>query len=364
MEKNYLRKTKIVCTLGPSTDSEETLTALINAGMNVGRFNFSHGEHKEQEDRLALLKKVREQIQAPIAAMLDTKGPEIRLCLFKEGKVVLEEGQEFTLTTREIMGDQHQVQISYDNLPNDVSKGTHILIDDGLIDMVVESVDETDIHCTVLNGGKISDRKGVNVPNADLSMPYISPKDRKDIIFGVEHDFDFIAASFVRTAEDVQAIRSLLHEYGGDQIQIISKIENNQGIQNIDAIIRASDGIMVARGDMGVEIPLEEVPALQKMIIKKTYQAGKIVITATQMLDSMISHPRPTRAEATDVANAIYDGTSAIMLSISLRLSTSFILSKILSKTNSILNTFSFVRTSCFAASFFFSQSIIISSML
>ena len=200
MEKNYLRKTKIVCTLGPSTDSEETLTALINAGMNVGRFNFSHGEHKEQEDRLALLKKVREQMQAPIAAMLDTKGPEIRLCLFKEGKVVLEEGQEFTLTTREIMGDQHQVQISYDNLPNDVSKGTHILIDDGLIDMVVESVDETDIHCTVLNGGKISDRKGVNVPNADLSMPYISPKDRKDIIFGVEHDFDFIAASFVRTA--------------------------------------------------------------------------------------------------------------------------------------------------------------------
>ena len=315
MEKNYLRKTKIVCTLGPSTDSEETLTALINAGMNVGRFNFSHGEHKEQEDRLALLKKVREQMQAPIAAMLDTKGPEIRLCLFKEGKVVLEEGQEFTLTTREIMGDQHQVQISYDNLPNDVSKGTHILIDDGLIDMVVESVDETDIHCTVLNGGKISDRKGVNVPNADLSMPYISPKDRKDIIFGVEHDFDFIAASFVRTAEDVQAIRSPLHEYGGDQIQIISKIENNQGIQNIDAIIRASDGIMVARGDMGVEIPLEEVPALQKMIIKKTYQAGKIVITATQMLDSMISHPRPTRAEATDVANAIYDGTSAIMLS-------------------------------------------------
>ena len=315
MEKNYLRKTKIVCTLGPSTDSEETLTALINAGMNVGRFNFSHGEHKEQEDRLALLKKVREQMQAPIAAMLDTKGPEIRLCLFKEGKVVLEEGQEFTLTTREIMGDQHQVQISYDNLPNDVSKGTHILIDDGLIDMVVESVDETDIHCTVLNGGKISDRKGVNVPNADLSMPYISPKDRKDIIFGVEHDFDFIAASFVRTAEDVQAIRSLLHEYGGDQIQIISKIENNQGIQNIDAIIRASDGIMVARGDMGVEIPLEEVPTLQKMIIKKTYQAGKIVITATQMLDSMISHPRPTRAEATDVANAIYDGTSAIMLS-------------------------------------------------
>lgn len=312
---HYTRKTKIVCTLGPSTDSEEKLKALIKAGMNVGRFNFSHGEHDEQEQRLALLKKVRTELKVPVAAMLDTKGPEIRLRLFRDGGTDLVEGQKFTLTTREITGDNTQVQVSYRDLPKDVSKGAHILLDDGLIDLLVDSVDETDIRCTVQNGGHISDKKGVNVPNVDLSMPYISPKDRKDLIFGVEHDFDFIAASFCRSAEDVQAIRELLHEYGGDRIQIIAKIENSQGIRNIDSIIRAADGIMVARGDMGVEIPLEEVPVLQKMIIKKTYQAGKFVITATQMLDSMISHPRPTRAEATDVANAIYDGTSAIMLS-------------------------------------------------
>jgi pyruvate kinase len=313
--KNYTRKTKIICTLGPSTDSEETLKALINAGMNVGRFNFSHGLYDEQENRLAMLEKVREELDVPVAALLDTKGPEIRLTTFEKGSVVLKEGQEFTLTTKEVEGNENIVGISYKDLPSDVEKGVHILIDDGLIDMEVLEVSSTDIKCRVVNGGKISDRKGVNVPNVDLTMPFLSPKDRKDLIFGVQHGFDFIAASFVRTADDVREMRAFLKEYGGDDIQIIAKIESYQGIKNIDAIIKEADGVMVARGDMGVEIPLEDVPAIQKMIIKKGYKAGKFVITATQMLDSMMKNPRPTRAEATDVANAVYDGTSAIMLS-------------------------------------------------
>jgi pyruvate kinase len=313
--KNYTRKTKIICTLGPSTDSEETLKALINAGMNVGRFNFSHGLYDEQENRLAMLEKVREELDVPVAALLDTKGPEIRLTTFEKGSVVLKEGQEFTLTTKEVEGNENIVGISYKDLPSDVEKGVHILIDDGLIDMEVLEVSSTDIKCRVVNGGKISDRKGVNVPNVDLTMPFLSPKDRKDLIFGVQHAFDFIAASFVRTADDVREMRAFLKEYGGDDIQIIAKIESYQGIKNIDAIIKEADGVMVARGDMGVEIPLEDVPAIQKMIIKKGYKAGKFVITATQMLDSMMKNPRPTRAEATDVANAVYDGTSAIMLS-------------------------------------------------
>jgi len=313
--KNYTRKTKIICTLGPSTDSEETLKALIEAGMNVGRFNFSHGLYDEMENRLAMLEKVRTELDAPVAALLDTKGPEIRLTTFEKGSVVLKEGQEFTLTTKEVEGNENIVGISYKDLPSDVEKGVHILIDDGLIDMEVLEVSSTDIKCRVVNGGKISDRKGVNVPNVDLTMPFLSPKDRKDLIFGVQHGFDFIAASFVRTADDVREMRAFLKEYGGDDIQIIAKIESYQGIKNIDAIIKEADGVMVARGDMGVEIPLEDVPAIQKMIIKKGYKAGKFVITATQMLDSMMKNPRPTRAEATDVANAVYDGTSAIMLS-------------------------------------------------
>lgn len=322
------RKTKIVCTLGPSTDDEKVLRSLIEEGMNVARFNFSHGAHDEQMGRLKMLRKLREELGRPVAALLDTKGPEIRLMEFAEGKVELKNGQTFTLTTEEIKGDASRVSITYKNLPDDVKPGDTILIDDGLIGMEVKKIQPVagakadadgnkpmDIVCTVLNGGMVSNKKGVNVPNVELSMPYISEKDYSDIVFAVENDYDFIAASFVRTADDVLAIRKILAEKGGEDIHIIAKIENMQGVQNIDEIIRVSDGVMVARGDMGVEIPLEDVPVIQKMIIKKVSGAGKVVITATQMLDSMMKNPRPTRAEATDVANAIYDGTSAIMLS-------------------------------------------------
>ncbi|MBQ1802117.1 pyruvate kinase [Lachnobacterium bovis] len=312
----YYRKTKIVCTLGPAANDEETLRQLIEAGMNVARFNFSHGLHDEQKSRLERLKKVREEMGKPVAALLDTKGPEIRLGEFENGGIVLEKGQKFTLTTDEsVVGTQDIVSITYKELPSDVKAGNHILIDDGLIDMLVESVDGKEIHCRVENGGKVGNKKGVNVPDVDLSMEFISPKDHDDIVFAVENGYDFIAASFVRTAQDVLDIRKILEEKKGTDIKIISKIENMQGVKNIDEIIEVSDGIMVARGDMGVEIPLEDVPVIQKMIIKKVVAAGKIVITATQMLDSMIRNPRPTRAEATDVANAIYDGTGAVMLS-------------------------------------------------
>lgn len=322
------RKTKIVCTLGPATDDEKVMRRLIEEGMNVARFNFSHGSHEEQMGRLKMLRKLRGELKRPIAALLDTKGPEIRLMEFAEGKAELEDGQTFTLTTEEIAGDASRVSITYKDLPYDVKPGNKILIDDGLIEMEVTAIKEAegakadadgkmpmDIICHVINGGTVSNKKGVNVPNVELSMPYISEKDYSDIVFAVENDYDFIAASFVRTADDVIAIRKILEEKGGEDINIISKIENMQGVLNIDDIIRESDGIMVARGDMGVEIPLEDVPVIQKMIIKKVCEAGKKVITATQMLDSMMKHPRPTRAEATDVANAIYDGTSAIMLS-------------------------------------------------
>ena len=323
-----MRKTKIICTLGPSTDQEGVLRELVANGMNVARFNFSHGDHEEQLGRLQMLQKLRKELKRPVAALLDTKGPEIRLRDFTDGKVELKDGQTFTLTTDEIMGDAKRVSITYKNLPEDVKPGDRILIDDGLIGMEVKEIKVTsgakadkdgnkpkDIICQVLNGGVISNRKGVNVPNVELSMPYISEKDYGDIVFAVEHDYDFIAASFVRTADDVLAIRKILAEKGGEDINIIAKIENMQGVNNIEEIIRVSDGIMIARGDMGVEIPLEDVPVIQKEIIKKARDAGKQVITATQMLDSMIKNPRPTRAEATDVANAIYDGTSAIMLS-------------------------------------------------
>lgn len=322
------RKTKIICTLGPATDKGDVLKQLILEGMNVARFNFSHGSYEEQKGRLEQLRKLRTELKRPVAALLDTKGPEIRLRDFADGKVELKSGQTFTLTTEEILGDANRVSVTYKNLPNDVKVGGHILIDDGLIGMEVISIEpvagaKTDaeghqpmnIVCRVLNSGIISNKKGVNVPNVDLSMPYISEKDYNDILFGIENDYDFIAASFVRNADDVLAIRKILKEKGGKDIKIIAKIENMQGVKNIDEIIRVSDGIMVARGDMGVEIPLEDVPVMQKMIIKKVLDAGKVVITATQMLDSMMKHPRPTRAESTDVANAIYDGTSAIMLS-------------------------------------------------
>ena len=300
-----LRKTKIICTLGPATDDDEVLRKLMIEGMDVARFNFSHGDHAQHRKNKDRVEKLREELGLPVATLLDTKGPEIRVGDFKEGKVELVEGQTFTLTTEDVVGDQAKVSITYKNLVNDVKPGDTILIDDGLINIV----------CRVENGGPVSNHKGVNVPRVNLTMPYISDVDRADIIFGIENDFDFIAASFVRSADDILEIRKILDEYECDNINIIAKIENMQGVDNIDDIIRVSDGIMVARGDMGVEIPLEDVPIIQKMIIKKVYNADKQVITATQMLDSMMIHPRPTRAEATDVANAIYDGTSAIMLS-------------------------------------------------
>ena len=309
------RKTKIICTLGPSTDSEDMMRQLIDAGMNVARFNFSHGSHDEHKARLKLLRKLRSEMGKPVAALLDTKGPEIRLGDFKDGSIDLEDGQTFTLTTEDILGDQDHVSITYKELPQDVKVGSNILIDDGLISMTVTDLTDTEIVCHVDNGGTVSNKKGVNVPNVELRMPFICEQDRSDIIFGVENDFDFIAASFVRTAQDVNDIREILHEKKGDAIKIIAKIESTQGVENIDEIIAAADGIMVARGDLGVEIPLEDVPVIQKLAIKKVLNAGKIVITATQMLDSMMHNPRPTRAEATDVANAIYDGTSVIMLS-------------------------------------------------
>lgn len=310
-----IRKTKIVCTIGPATNNEEMIRQLMLNGMDVARMNFSHGDHPSHLATLKIIKKVRKELNLPVAALLDTKGPEIRVRQFKDGKVELKKGQNFTLTTREVEGTEEIVSITYKNLVNDVQVGGTILIDDGLIELTIINITETDIICRVLNNGFVSNNKGVNVPNCQLSMPYISQKDYDDIVFAVENDYDFIAASFVRSAQDVLDIRKVLEDHGCQSIKIISKIENMQGVQNIDEIIRVSDGIMVARGDMGVEIPFEDVPVLQKMIIQKVYEAGKVVITATQMLDSMMKNPRPTRAEATDVANAIYDGTSAIMLS-------------------------------------------------
>ena len=309
-----MRKTKIICTIGPASQSEEKLRELMLAGMNVARFNFSHGDHEEQHGKYDRMRKVSKELNLPIAALLDTKGPEIRLRDFEGGKVMLEAGQKFTLTTKEIMGTNEIASITYKELLHDISAGTTILIDDGLIEMTVEEITDTDIICNVVNGGPVSNHKGVNVPGAELSMPYISESDKNDILFGVELGFDIIAASFVRNKEDVLEVRKILDERNS-KMMIISKIENMQGIKNLDEIIEVSDGIMVARGDMGVEVPLEEVPVLQKQIIKKAVAKGKQVITATQMLESMMHNPRPTRAETTDIANAIYDGTTAIMLS-------------------------------------------------
>ena len=311
-----MRKTKIICTLGPSTDDDNILRALMENGMDVARFNFSHGSHQDHKTRKKKIKKLREELNLPVAALLDTKGPEVRVRNFTEGKVTVENGNTFTLTTREVEGTKDIVSITYAGLPADVSAGTRILIDDGLIDLKVTAIENgTDIVCEVINGGVISNHKGVNIPGVDLSMPYLSDVDKEDILFGIQQGFDFIAASFVRTASDILQIKRFLEENGCYSINIIAKIENMQGVEHIDEIIQVSDGIMVARGDMGVEIPNEDVPVMQKMIIKKVYNAGKQVITATQMLDSMVKNPRPTRAETADVANAIYDGTSAIMLS-------------------------------------------------
>ena len=310
-----MRKTKIICTLGPASETEQVLREMIEAGMNVARFNFSHGSHEEHLKRLKLVKKLRKEMDVSLGALLDTKGPEIRLGKIEGGKTVLKDGDPFTLTTEQIVGDNTRASVSFQDLTKDVKEGDRILIDDGLIELQVQKVSDKEIQCVVLNGGPISDHKGVNVPNVELSMPYLSDKDRDDIKFGIEAGFDFIAASFTRCAQDILQIREILEENGCNTIKIIAKIENAQGVNNIDEILRVSDGIMIARGDMGVEIPLEDVPIIQKMIIQRVYNSGKYVITATQMLDSMMNHPRPTRAEATDVANAIYDGTSVIMLS-------------------------------------------------
>lgn len=309
-----MRKTKIVCTIGPTSQSEEILRELMKAGMNVARFNFSHGNHDSHGMMLDRVRRISRELDLPIAVLLDTRGPEIRLRDFEGGKAVLEKGQRFVLTTEEIMGTAERAAITYKNLVKDVKPGDSILIDDGLIGLKVEELTDTDIICTVLNGGPVSNHKGINVPGVTLSMPYIDAKDREDIIFGCERGFDFIAASFVRCKEDILEIREILKEHNS-RMQIIAKIENLQGIENMEEILKVSDGIMVARGDMGVEVPLEDVPIFQKRMIKMAVHAGKHVITATQMLDSMIKNPRPTRAEATDVANAIYDGTTAIMLS-------------------------------------------------
>lgn len=310
-----MKKTKIICTMGPNTDNRELMKALAENGMDIARFNFSHGDYEEQKARLDNLKSVREELGLPIAALLDTKGPEIRTGLLKDGnKVTLTAGQTYVLTTREIVGDETIAHINYNGLNEDVTTGNKILIDDGLIELEVQEVNGTDIICTVINGGELGQRKGVNVPNVKIKLPALTEKDKEDIRFGIEQDFDFIAASFVRTADAINEIKEMLAE-AGSTIKVIAKIENAEGIENLDAIIEASDGIMVARGDLGVEVPAQELPHLQKMIIRKCNLACKPVITATQMLDSMIRNPRPTRAEVTDVANAVYDGTDVVMLS-------------------------------------------------
>ena len=309
-----MRKTKIICTLGPSTDKEGVLRDLIANGMNVARFNFSHGSHEEHLGRLEKLKALREELGKPVAALLDTKGPEIRLKDFKNGVENLVAGQTFTLTTRDVEGTNEICSITYKDLPMDVEPNGTIMLDDGLIKLQIQTVNDTDIVCTVLNSGKIKNKKGVNVPGVHLSMPYMSQRDKDDIIFGIQQGYDFIAASFVRTAQDVYDIRNLLNQYDSN-IRIIAKIENREGVNNIDSILAAADAVMVARGDLGVEIDFTELPGIQKTIIERSFSFGKPIVTATQMLDSMIVNPRPTRAEISDVANAIYDGTSAIMLS-------------------------------------------------
>ncbi|HPB82893.1 MAG TPA: pyruvate kinase, partial [Spirochaetota bacterium] len=294
-----MRRTKIVCTLGPATDDVNILKQLLHGGMNVARLNFSHGSHEEHLLRINMLKELREAMGLPAALLLDTKGPEIRIRQFESGSIELKEGDTFSLTTEEVQGNSSIVSITYRELPRDVKRGDLILIDDGLIELKVMSVKGAVIECEVVNGGTVSNNKGVNVPGVTIRLPFVSDRDRSDIIFGIEQDFDFIAASFVRTAADIKDLRKVLEEHGGSDIKIIAKIENRDGVNNIDEILRVSDGIMVARGDMGVEIPFEELPAIQKAIIRKSYIAGKPVITATQMLDSMIRNPRPTRAEIT-----------------------------------------------------------------
>jgi len=310
-----LKKTKIICTLGPAVDSPEKLRALIAGGMDAARFNFSHGSHDSHKAQLDRLKEARAELGRPVAAILDTRGPEIRIKGFAGGPVRLNSGDSFTLTTREVQGDETCVSVTYPQLHTELSVGQEILIDDGLVAVRVEHIDGQDIRCRVENGGVLSNNKSINIPGAHIQLPALTPGDEEDIRFGVEQGFDYIAASFVRRADDVRAVRRVLDECGGEEVRIIAKIENQEGVDNFDAILNEADGIMVARGDLGVEIPAARVPALQKHMIRKGMQAGKPVITATQMLDSMIRNPRPTRAEVSDVANAVYDGTSCVMLS-------------------------------------------------
>ena len=311
-----MRKTKIVCTIGPATDDDSVMRQVMLSGMNVARFNFSHGDHATHEKRFEQISRLREELGLPIATLMDTRGPEIRLGKFVDDKpVTIETGDTYTLTTDDVLCDDKVGSISFKNLPRDVKPGVHILVNDGVIEMVVEKVTVTTIVCHVIHGGVLSNNKGINVPGVQLSMPYLSESDKNDLEFAAKMGFDFIAASFVRTSADIDYLRKYTQSLGWFDVRIIAKIENVEGVRNIDEILEASDGIMVARGDLGVEIPFEQIPSVQKQLIRKGYQAGKQVITATQMLESMITNPRPTRAEITDVANAIYDGTSAIMLS-------------------------------------------------
>lgn len=310
-----MRKTKIVCTIGPASESEEVLRKLMLAGMDTARINFSHGGFKEQEEKVNRIKKVREELGLPVALLLDTKGPEVRIGKFEDGEIFLKPGDTFSLTTEEILGTQYEFSVSYKDLYKEIMHGDRMLMDDGLIEVEVVTVKNEKIYCRVITGGKLTNRKSINIPGKKLHLPSMTEKDREDIINGIKANFDYIAASFIRSAKDVNEIRKLLKENGGEGIKIISKIENQEGVDNFDEILDASDGIMVARGDLSVEIPMSKVPIMQKQFIRKTYLQGKIVITATQMLDSMINNPRPTRAEVSDISNAIYDATSAIMLS-------------------------------------------------
>lgn len=310
-----MRKTKIVCTIGPSCCSEEMIEKMIFAGMNVARLNFSHGDHDYHKDNIETVKKVRKRLNSPVALMLDTKGPEIRVKTFKNGRVTLKDGDIFTLRSNDVEGNEKEVSVTYAKLPSQLTEGTKILLDDGKIELCVVKAGEDFAECKVVCGGVLSDKKGINLPNVPISMPYLSERDKSDILFGIENDVDFVAASFVRNKDDVIALRKFINYNGGHSIKIVSKIENSEGISNFDEILEASDGIMVARGDLGVEIEYELLPGIQKRFIKQCYKSGKMVITATQMLDSMMSYPTPTRAEITDVANAVFDGTSAVMLS-------------------------------------------------
>ena len=310
-----MRKTKIVCTVGPAVDNEEKIEQLMRAGMDAARFNFSHGTHESQLATLNKVKKVRDNLGLPVATVLDTKGPEIRIRAFADGKVTLEQGQRFTLTTEEVAGDANIVSVTYPDLHKELSVGSIVLIDDGLVGMEVEEIEGCCIHCRVQSGGDLSNNKSINLPGSTIRLPSMTEKDKADIAFGVEQGFDFIAASFVRRASDIEDIRALLATLGGSHIGIIAKIENREGVENMEEILRAADGVMVARGDLGVEIPAYEVPIVQKQMIEMSIRMGKTVITATQMLDSMMRNPRPTRAEVSDVANAVFDGTSCVMLS-------------------------------------------------